>query len=236
MAKRSSGTTITKGGTLIGSLTSIKPPKKTKDSIDITTLDIADGYKKFMAGWKEGGEAEITGFYNASDAGQGALDTAFEDETEDTYIIAFPAAIGLTVTFTAIVTEAGPDEANLEDPLAFSAKLKVTGKPTFATVASGGLSNLVLTGAGGTISPAFSAALRSYTYGGVSASSVTVTPTAASHTIKLYIDGVYSQDIVSGAASAAIALTINVSKKLTLICYEAGKAPIVYDIIVVKTA
>jgi len=70
----------------------------------------------------------------------------------------------------------------------------------------------------------------------VSASSITITPTAASHTIKLFADGVYVQDIVSGAASAAIALTLNTGKLLTLIAYEAGKGPIVYNIMAMKTS
>jgi len=104
-----------------------------------------------------------------------------------------------------------------------------------AVVASGGLSALAMAGTGGTLSPAFGAAIRSYTFGGVSAASVTVTPTAVSHTIKLYVDGVYVQDIVSGSASAAIAMTVG-SKKLTLVAYEAGKASQTTEIIVVKTS
>lgn len=104
-----------------------------------------------------------------------------------------------------------------------------------AVVASGGLTALALTGTGGTLSPAFGTGIRSYTFGGVSAASVTVTPTAASHTIKLYADGVYVQDIVSANPSAAISMAIG-SKKLTLVAYEAGKSSQTTEIIVVKTA
>jgi phi13 family phage major tail protein len=102
--------------------------------------------------------------------------------------------------------------------------------------ASGGLTALSLTGTGGTLAPSFLAGKLVYSFGGVSASSVTVTPTAANHTIKLYVDGVYSQDIVSGAASASISVTINVMKVLTLVAQEVGKASQTTTINVLKTS
>ena len=99
---------------------------------------------------------------------------------------------------------------------------------------SAGLSALALTGTGGTLSPAFGAAIRYYTFGSVSAASVTVTPTAAAHTIKLYVNDVYVQDIVSGAASNAITMAIG-TKKLRLVAYESGKPSQTTEIVVVKT-
>ena len=99
--------------------------------------------------------------------------------------------------------------------------------------ASAGLSALSMTGAGGALSPAFGSAFRYYTYGGLTAASVTVTATAASHTIKLYVDGVYTQTLTSATASAAIAMTLG-TKKLTIIAQEAGKQSQTTEIIVVK--
>ena len=237
MAKRAMGTTISINATPIGGLTSIKPPERTADTIDTTTLDSDDGYKEFIQGFKDGGEVELKGFYDTSYTGQSAVDTAYEDGTEDTYIITFPTALGATCTFTGIVTKLlGPGEANIDDPLAFEVTIKCKGKPVFGTSASTGLSALSCTGAGGTLAPSYGAALRYYMFSGISATSATVTPTAASHTIKLFVNDVYVEDVTSGAASSAIALTINVSKKVTLICYEAAKTPIIYTIILLKTS
>lgn len=237
MARRALGTTISINGVLVGGLTNIKPPERSADTMETTTLDSTGGYRDFIQGFKDGGEVELTGFYDTSYTGLSNLDTAYENGTEDTYVITFPASIGATFTFTGVITKiASPGEANIDDPLGFSATIKVKGKPILATTPSGGLTALALTGTGGSLVPSFSAGLRSYIFSGVSASSVTVTPTAANHTIKLFIDGVYSQDITSGQASAAIALTLNISKKLTLVCYEQGKTPISYDIVVIKTA
>ena len=238
MAKRGLGTTISINGTLVGGLNRIKPPERSADTIETTVLDSSTGYRDFIQGFKDGGDVEIEGFYDSSYTGLTTVDTAYENGTQDTYIITFPSGMGSpTFTLTGIITKlASPGEANTDDPVAFSMTVKVIGKPVLGTTASGGLTALTLTGAGGTLVPSFSAALRSYIFSGVSATSVTVTPTAANHTIKLFVDGVYVQDVTSGAASASISLTINVSKKITLICYEAAKTPVLYDIIVNKTS
>jgi hypothetical protein len=86
------------------------------------------------------------------------------------------------------------------------------------------------------LSPTFSASAFFYTYGGVSATSVTVTATAASHTIDLFIDGVFSQVLTTAVASNSISVTLNVGKKLTIIAREAGKTAKITEIIVVKTS
>ena len=102
--------------------------------------------------------------------------------------------------------------------------------------ASGGLTGLTMTGTGGTLSPSFGAAVRYYTYGGVTGTSVTVTPTAAGHAIKLYVDDVLAQTLSSGVASSAISIPTAGTKKLTIVAQEAGKQSQTTEIIVVKTA
>jgi hypothetical protein len=100
---------------------------------------------------------------------------------------------------------------------------------------STGLSGLELTGTGGTLSPAFDAGVRYYTFDGVSAAAVTVKATAADHTLRLYIDGVFSQNLTSGEASDSISVALG-SKKLTITAQELGKTVQTTEIIVVKTA
>lgn len=108
-------------------------------------------------------------------------------------------------------------------------------KAGIPVAASGGLTALSLTGTGGALSPAFGAGIRYYTFDGVTAVSVTVTATAESHAIKLYVDGVLSQTLVTDTPSAEIAMAIG-AKKLTIVAQEAGKASQTTEIIVVKTA
>jgi len=117
-----------------------------------------------------------------------------------------------------------------------NAKLWLEGKATIPVTASGGLTALALTGTGGTLSPAFGTAIRSYAFNGLTGTSFTVTPTAANHTISLYVDDVFVQTVVSGSASAAIAMASVGSKKVKLIAQEAGKTPQVTEIVAIKTA
>lgn len=235
-AKHGKGTTLKKGINVIAELTNIGGIKITGDTIDVTTLGSPDEYKEFIGGFKDGGEVAISGFFYPGDTdGQFAMKTALDASTLDAYTITFPTSMGATWTFNGIVTDWGSPGADVGGAILFEATIKISGKPVLGLTASAGLSALVLTGTGGVLSPAFANGTYYYTFSGVSATSITITPTAASHTIQLYIDEVYSQDIVSGSASAAIPLTLNVGKKLTLVVYEAGKTQKQYEVIAVKT-
>ncbi len=232
-AKTGNTTTIQIGAVTIGEVKKISPVTPKKEEYDATTL--ASTAKEVIVGLPDYATVNLLINFYTGDTGQAALRTAFSSGTLDTYIITFPTAVGATWTFTAYCLECpGPEASN--ELLEATIVLRISGAAVLGTTASGGLTALALTGAGGTLVPTFGVALRYYMFSGVSAASVTITPTAASHTIKLYIDGVYSQDISSGAASNAIALTINVSKLLTLIVYEAAKTPITYEIVVLKTS
>jgi predicted secreted protein len=234
VAQRSLGTTIQIGANVIAELTSIAGLDISQETIDSTNLSSTGGYREFIAGFKDGGEVSLSGNFNGTDTlGQMALYTALTTSTVDSYTINYPA--GGSWTFSGVVTGFSTG-AELEDLVTFEATIKVSGAPSLGITASGGLTALSLTGTGGTLSPAFSAGNKSYSFGGVTATSVTVTATAASHTIKLYIDGVYSQDLTSGVASASIPLTISVGKKLTIIAYEVNKAQKVVEVVAIKTA
>lgn len=235
MPKRSVGTKLQIGLDYVAGLTSIGGIAKTADTLDTTTLDSDGGYRTFTGGFKDGGEVSISGYFEPGDAGQIAMEAAFESGAATPFQIIFPPELGASWSFNGVVT-AFSTGADLEELVSFEATVKVSGQPMLNTTASAGLSNLVMTGAGGTLSPSFASGKTEYTYDGVTATSVTITATAAGHELKLYIDGVYSQDLTSGAPSSAIPLTLNVGKKLTVVAREEGKTQIAYDVIVVKTA
>ena len=114
------------------------------------------------------------------------------------------------------------------------AKTWLDTKASVSTTASGGLTGLVLTGTGGTLSPAFSAGETLYTFGGVSAASITVKATAANHTLKLYVDDVFTENLTTNVASAAIPLDVG-SHKIKVYAQEGIKTPQITEITVVKT-
>ncbi|QYR20801.1 histidine kinase [Paenibacillus sp. sptzw28] len=235
MPQRSVGTKIKIGTTYIAQLTSIDAPPRTAETLDTTTLDSAGGYRTFTGGFKDGGEITISGFFEPGDAGQDALNDAFEAGALQDFQVLFPSEMGASWTFRGVVTAFQGGSATLEDLLSFEATIKISGSPTLATSDSGGLTALALSG-GGTLAPVFANGTYYYAYTGAITSPITVTATAASHTLKLYIDGVYSQDLTSGSASNSIAVALNTSKKLTITAQEASKSVKTYEIIVNKSS
>lgn len=237
MAVRALGTLLKIAANSIAQVTSITPPEMTAESIDVTNLASQGGYRESIPGFKEAGEVGIVGFFDPSDTlGQMALYTAFETGSIDPYTILFPSALGASWTFNGGVTGFKTTGVEVDGAIGFEATIKVSGKPSLVTTPSAGLSALALSGAGGSLSPAFANGNYSYSFSGVTATSTTITATAASHTLKLYIDGVYSQDLVSGTPSASIPLTLNVGKKLTVLANEVGKTQKVYEVVAIKTA
>jgi predicted secreted protein len=228
------GTKILVGANSVADLTSIGGLDLSADTIETTTLDNTDGYRTFIQGLKDAGEVSLGGFFNVGDTnGQVALYNAYNSGALIPYTILFP--FGASWTFNGIVTGINTG-AELEDGVSFEATIKVSGKPSLGLTPSGGLTALTLTGTGGALAPAFNSNINLYAFSGVTATSVTVTATAANHTINLFVDGVLTQTLNSGSASAAIPITAVGSKKLTIVANEPSKAPKVYETTLVKTA
>lgn len=234
-AKRSLTTRLKIGANSVAGLTSIPPVSPTTDMLDATTLE--DTHRRYVPGVGDGGQITVAGFLEAGDTnGQLALYNARRNGTLLDFEVVFPASVGASWSFDAYVQNVAMGGAEIDGLLSFEATLQIDGEPVLNTEVSGGLTALSLAGTGGTLSPAFANDVYYYTFDGVSASSVTVTATAADHTLKLYIDGTYSADLTSGSASSAISLTLDEGKKLTIIAQEDGKTSVVYEVIVVKTA
>lgn len=235
MAQRAVGTKLKIGTTFVAELSSISGLDLSADTIDVTSLDSNGGYRDFIGGFKDGGEVSITGFFNPGDVGQSAIYTAFEAGTRDQYAIIFPAALGAEWDFAGVVTKFTTG-AQLEDAVSFDATIKVAGKPSLGVTPSAGLSGLTVTGTGGALAPAFANGNYSYSYAGVTAATATITVTATgTQTIKMYVNGVYTQDLTSGAASNSIPLSSATGTDVVIIAYEQGKVAKVYEVIIVKT-
>jgi hypothetical protein len=234
MATKSQGTLIKIGANSIAEVTGINGVALNKEAKDVHS--ISDTFAQFIStGVVDGGEISIAGFFNPNDTtGQKAMIDLLVAGTVTAFSVLW-AALVTDFSFNGIVT-AFTINTELDDAIGFEATIRTTGTLALGITASGGLTALSLVGTGGTLSPAFAVGNRSYSFGVVSATSVTVTATAASHTLKLFIDGVYSQDLTSASASAAIPVTLNVGKKLTIIANETGKAQQVTEIIVIKTS
>jgi len=220
----------------IAELTSINGLELSADTVEKTVLDSPDNYREFIQGLRDGGEVSASGYFNPSDTnGQKALYDLFNNGNLQAFTILFPSTLGAEFNFSGIVTGLSTG-IEMEDGISFEVTLKVSGKPSLGITASGGLTGLSLTGAGGTLTPTFNNGVFYYTFSGVTATSVTVTATAASHTLQLYVDGAFTQTLSSGSASSAIPVVLNTGKKLTILAAEVAKTNKIYEVVVVKTS
>lgn len=229
------GTTISIGGTLVGNLTDISGVDMSVETMEVQTLDST--VKEYITGIFDGGEVGISGFFEPGNAGQVALLAAFNAGTEAAFVISFPTGMGATWMFNGIVKQITTG-AGISDPVSFESSIILTSKPVLGTTPSTGASALVATQVGGTaltalaFVPVFATGTYSYAVTYTTQTSFAVKCTAASHTIKLYIDGVYIQDLSSGVESSSIAMAAAGSKLCTFVCYEAGKTPKTYNMMV----
>lgn len=114
----------------VGNLTSIGGLELSADSIDVTTLDSEGGYREFIGGFKDGGEVALEGLFDSTTGkGQKELYDLYESGASQDFQIAFPAETKTTWDFKGVVTGFSTS-VSLEDPLSFSATIKVSGKPT----------------------------------------------------------------------------------------------------------
>lgn len=235
MANAAMGTKLKIGLNSIAELTEIGGMDIAQDTIEVSTLDT--GWRTFIGGMKDAGEISLTGFFNPSDTqGQKALYDSLTGGTVLTYSIVFPSPLTAQWDFSAVVTKFTTGAA-MEDAISFEATLKVTGTPSLGITASGGLTALSFTGGTTPVfSPTFANGVPSYSFTFTTAASVTLTATAASHTIQLYIDGVFVQTLQSGVASSAIAFAAAQSKKIDIVAFESGKASKYYEVIAVRTS
>lgn len=134
MAIAGLGTTITytksgTGGTAvtIGSLTSIGELSPTVDEIDVTTLDSTDGYREFIAGFKDSGEVVLTGLHK-DDAGQKAARTAFDGDETGEFVITF--SDGTAFTFDGFFKGYTVGSVEVDGAIGFGATIRVSGPIT----------------------------------------------------------------------------------------------------------
>ena len=127
---RSVGTKLIVNEKLVGALKSIAGIKITADTVDVTDLGNEDGYKEFLAGFKDGGDVPVSGYMDTENEGQDEVHQVMTegDGSPVPCEIRFPPKIGKSWYFNAVPTEFGTS-AELEDAITFDASLKVSGKP-----------------------------------------------------------------------------------------------------------
>lgn len=122
---RGRGAKLTMDGTAIGQLTNIGEIGGERATFTVELLD--EEYVHKMGDQIDSGTLDVSGVFNAGDAGQTALDGAFADGE----LHAFVATIAKrTFTFDAIVKSFRVGEAAVGNYVPFAASLDISGKIT----------------------------------------------------------------------------------------------------------
>lgn len=240
-AQISTGSTLKIGALTVAKLTTIDPPEMSKEEVDVTTLDSTGGYREFIPGFRDGGLLNIEGLVILGDAGQDGLKDNYDGDDLESFTITL--ANGESVTFDGYVSKYKRGSATVNEAIKFTAEIRASGVVEYASTASTGWSAFVLRNAADdgdataeAIVPAIAASEYQYAVTFTTETSVRPKVTAASHTIKLYIDDVYSEDLTTATAGTAIAFGAADVKKLTIKVWEEDKTPKYYDLMVHRTS
>lgn len=117
---------------LIGNLDSVGEIKIESDEIDVTTLDNDTGYKTYIAGFKDAGSVDITGFVETTGEAFGKLLTLVESQDlENWEIVPNGVTKGNGWKFSGFIKSFGESESSVDGVRKFSASIRISGKPTF---------------------------------------------------------------------------------------------------------
>lgn len=117
--------------TAVANITGFKGPKMKRDTSDVTAHDSPNHYREFIGTLIDAGE--ITCDINYDPSEHDALVEDFEDDVARNYKLTYPLSAS-EWAFTAYMT-GFESEAPVDDKLATTITLKLSGKPTITTPA-----------------------------------------------------------------------------------------------------
>lgn len=137
-ATRAQGTTLKftpDGGqqTTVGRLTSVGEIQPDSEEVDVTTLESAGGYREYIQGFRDSGEVELNGYYDAGDGGQKALRAAYAAGTMGEFEVAF--SDGTKVNFSGFVKRHTIGAAEVDGAIGFGAVVRISGAVTVTEAA-----------------------------------------------------------------------------------------------------
>lgn len=109
----------------IAEINSIAGPNKSRDTIDVTSLDSTGGYREFIGGFRDGGSVTLP--MNFTRATYELMNSDYESDVLRNYEILLPDAEGTSFEFEALVTELGLG-IPADDKVTADVTLKVSGQ------------------------------------------------------------------------------------------------------------
>jgi len=109
----------------IAEINSITGPNKSRDTIDVTSLDSTAGYREFIGGFRDGGTVTLP--MNFTRAGYELMNTDFEVDVLKNYEILLPDDETTSFEFEGLVTELGLG-IPADDKITADVTIKVSGQ------------------------------------------------------------------------------------------------------------
>jgi predicted secreted protein len=109
----------------LAEINSIDGPKKSRATIDVTSLDTTGGYKEFIGGFRDGGSVTLP--MNFTRATYELMNDDFESDDLQNYEILLPDSEATSFEFEAFVTELGLG-IPADDKITGDVTLKVSGQ------------------------------------------------------------------------------------------------------------
>lgn len=110
----------------IAQIKSISGPGMSRDTLDITTLDVTGGYRTFITGLRNGGTINLN--LNFTNAAYLDMKNDFESDTLQNYEIVLPDDESTSFEFEGLVTEC---PLNIpEDLVTFDVTIQISGQVT----------------------------------------------------------------------------------------------------------
>ncbi len=124
------GTVFKRGAVAIAEITSISGPNLTRGTIDVTNLDSTNGYREFIAGFRDGGEVTLS--MNFTMATWQDFKDDFDSDDAVTYSIVLGNTEENTFGFDAFITSLGM-AVPFDDKVSSDVTLKIDGELTITS-------------------------------------------------------------------------------------------------------
>jgi predicted secreted protein len=109
----------------IAEINSIEGPSMSRETIDVTTLDTTDGYRRFIAALRDPGDVTLSMNFRRDTYDKMKQD--FESDTPGVYEIVLPDDDMTSLEFEGLVTEL-PLAINVDDKITSDVVIKISGK------------------------------------------------------------------------------------------------------------
>ena len=118
------GTVLKKATIAVGQILSIQGPSMTRETIDSTTLDVADGYREYITGLRDGGTLSFD--MQFTKAGYQAMATSFALDEAEAFSLELPDTGATKIGFNGYVTDF-PLDIPINDVMSCSVSIKISG-------------------------------------------------------------------------------------------------------------